>query len=413
MFTRTSAGNQSQIKLGQDAGPQLAGLTFKHPKVEGGHRDYVVNPLMGQTDGWFPLGSVSLVGGSSGSNKTTWVLDLLYAQWHHQEAWGHSTGKRPYLVFMFDRGVGAHARTMERLGYSLGEIPVRFLPPVTDGAAVTAILNHLEAEAVRPEVVFVEGADMLVADANKGQFVVPFMSALQKIAEHYHIAFILSVGAPKMRIGEGYTAKRDSMLGSEKWSRMSETVVAMQFVEGDDVDRRRACFVLLRNGPAERFDLALRDGKLVLDTGPRPVPATQYTRAKNAVEEAKTWYTTLFAEHSVNGEGRVVTLDDHRKALRGTDIPLLPARTLEKARDFLGIYYDKREQVYTRIASASEANAVDLNAEVDPQQQAAETLFQAGKSVRKVATELGVPKTTVARWRKQWADQSKNSEKAA
>ena len=56
---------------------------------------------------------------------------------------------------------------------------------------------------------------------------------------------------------------------------------------------------------------------------------------------------------------------------------------------------------------------MDLNAEVDPQQQAAETLFQAGKSVRKVATELGVPKTTVARWRKQWADQSKNSEKAA
>ena len=132
-----------------------------------------------------------------------------------------------------------------------------------------------------------EGADMLVADANKGQFVVPFMSALQKIAEHYHIAFILSVGAPKMRIGEGYTAKRDSMLGSEKWSRMSETVVAMQFVEGDDVDRRRACFVLLRNGQAERFDWRSGTGSsfwtqvralfLLLST---PVPKMRWRKLK-------------------------------------------------------------------------------------------------------------------------------------
>jgi len=323
---------------------------FRFPAVDGSHRDYVMNPKMGQKDGWFPLGSVSMIGGSSGSNKTTWALDLLYAQQRGEEMWGHSTNRRPYLVFMFDRGAGAHLRTMERLGFAVNDIPTAFLPPVRDEAAVKIILDHIEAAVDIPQVVFIEGADMLVEDANKGQFVVPFMSGLQRIAEHYHIAIILSVGAPKMRIGEGYTAKRDSMLGSEKWTRMSETVVAMQFVEGDDTDSRRACFVLLRNGPAEKFNLTLSSGKLVVDNSPRQKPTEE-----NHTDLVKQWYLRLFDD----GEGGLkqsVTLTEHRKAKQSLSADF-PPRAVKEAHRALGIYYDQKTRVYSFLVKPT---AVDL-----------------------------------------------------
>lgn len=299
-----------------------------------------------------------MIGGSSGSNKSTWALDMLHAQQRKDAVWGHSTNGCSYKVFMFDRGKGAHRRTMERLGYDISEIPTIFLPPVTDDMALAAILNGIENGTI-PEVVFLEGADMLVTDPNKGPFVVPFMSGLQRIAEHYHIAIILSVGAPKMRIGEGYTAKRDSMLGSEKWSRMSETVVAMQFVEGDDTDCRRSCFVLLRNGAAERFNLTLECGKLVLDTAPRPEKPTQVNRG----EEAKKWYLELFADPT-GGLRQTVTLDDHRKALvKALKTTEMPEYALRGARTALGIYYDQKTRLY---AFADNPNGETVN--LDPPQ---------------------------------------------
>jgi hypothetical protein len=406
---KTVVLNQEQAEA---AAQQATALTFRHPAIKGTHRDYVVEPKMGQKDGWFPLGSVSLIGGSSGSNKTTWALDLLHAQARKQSVWGHNTCGRPYTVFMFDRGAGAHKRTMERLGYALDEIPVRFLPPVTDGAAVTAILDHLESEPAMPQVVFIEGADMLVEDANKGQFVSPFMSRLGRIAEHYHIAIILSVGAPKMRVGEGYTAKRDSMLGSEKWSRMSETVVAMQFVDGDDTDCRRSVFVLLRNGAAERFNLMLESGKLVLDETPR-TESNSFTRAKDKVEEGKHFYTRLFSTAGLVDGGKAVPLNDHRRALRGLDIP---ERAMQRAREFLSIYYDRNKQAYIQleVSTADSPNTVTLagdasdvpvegtSATLTANVQAAEKMFSEGKSVRDVAAALGVKKSTVGKWKQQW-----------
>ena len=412
---------ESQIALTQpQAGAAQTQVppTFKHPAVAGSFRDFVVNPKMGQKDGWFPLGSVSLIGGSSGSNKSTWALDLLYEQSKGGEIWGHGSARRPYLVFSLDRGKFSHHRTMDRMGYELDEIPVRFLPPaVKDGVAVKAILDHIESEPVMPQVVFVEGADMLVADANKGQFVVPFMGALQKIAEHYHIAFILSVGAPKMRIGEGYTAKRDSMLGSEKWSRMSETVVSMQFVEGDDVDSRRVCFVLLRNGAAERFNLNLHNGKLVLDDAPQPQPSNQRARARDEIEATKAWYTRLFAavKTSPNGE-KTVSLKEHRLAMRGYAF----SRTaVEHAHKFLGIYYDRAKKAYILMGAPTNdpkaGNTVNMDAPPKPAegkpedtakpaagQREAEKMFQQNKSCREVADTLGVSKSTAGRWKKEW-----------
>jgi hypothetical protein len=240
-------------------------LEFKYPAVQGTPFDFVIGPALGASDGWFPRGDPSLVGGPSGSNKSTLLTDLLEAQKKHETFLGHETFGLPYLILMADRGKNAHTRTAKRMRYDPNVIPIEFLPTVWGAAALRAILQKIEAVTPIPAVVFVEGCDTLVENASKMEVVAPFMEGLQKIASHYHIALIGSVGAPKERVGEGYIATRDNIIGSVVWSRKSETIACLKYVKGDDTDRRRKLVVLPRNAGAEKFDMKLEDGRLVVD----------------------------------------------------------------------------------------------------------------------------------------------------
>jgi len=241
--------------------------------------DYVVAPPEGQFDGWFPLGSPSLIGGSSGSGKTTFLLDLCVRQAVPAPFYGHETFGRPYIVLMLDRGKGSHTRTMRRLGFTTNQVPIKFIRAVVDGDASQEIINQIEADPEPiPQVVFVEGMDMLVSDASKMEVVMPFMSEMQQIAEHFHIAIIGSVGAPKTKKKEGYAAKRDTIFGSALWSRMSETIVAMEFPDGDDTADSRVISVLPRNAKAETFHTSFEHGRLV--ETPQPQESEKHVSPK-------------------------------------------------------------------------------------------------------------------------------------
>jgi len=236
---------------------------FRYPKITGGPHDFVIGPLEGSVEGWFPRSDVHLVGGPSGANKSTLMIDLLETQRKSGEFLGHPTYGLPYLILMADRGHFAHLRTAERMRFDPTAIPIKFIPSVVGNQAVQAIQREIERCETLPAVVFVEGCDMLVENASKMEVVVPFLEGLQRVAAHYHISLICSVGSPKMRIGEGYVSKRDGIFGTVAWSRKTETIINLQYPEGDDMDIRRTLSVLLRNGPAERYDMKLENGRLV------------------------------------------------------------------------------------------------------------------------------------------------------
>jgi hypothetical protein len=240
-------------------------LVFKYPKVEGGDFDFVVAPPVGSDEGWFPRGDPHIIGGPSGSNKTTFVFDMLRTQEMGADFLGHETFGLSYLVITGDRGGHAHIRTLNRMHLNEGDIPTAFLPSVWGNAAIHAILEQIEACPTMPAIVFVEGCDMLVESASKMEIVTPFIDGLRQIAEHYHISIIGSVGSPKQRIGEGYASKRDNLFGTVAWSRKTETVAVIQYLGGDDTDCRRQLAVLLRNGPAEKYKLKMEHGRLVID----------------------------------------------------------------------------------------------------------------------------------------------------
>jgi primase/DNA polymerase family protein len=281
-----------------------AELEFHVPAVTAGTAyDYVLEPAEGEFDGWLPLGgSASLVGGLSGTNKTTLMMQLLQSQLYKEPFLGHATNGRPYLILMADRGEDSHKRTMRRMRLDPCIIPIKFLSSLTGLAALQQIVNRIEGTTPLPQIVFVEGADMLVDDGNKKQFVVPSMNGLREIATHFHLALVASVGAPKSKPGEGYVAKRDNISGTEAWGRLAETVMILQYPQGKDTAFERDLSVLPRNAPAESFHLILDQGRLrpQTDDDLRNVKDEKkelhwaMAQARLATSDAtKKWWTTL------------------------------------------------------------------------------------------------------------------------
>jgi hypothetical protein len=289
-------------------------LEFRLPAVtiNSTHREYVISPARGQKDGWFPLGAVSLVGGPSGGSKTTWMLQLLLAQKNRVPFLGHDTYGRLFLMLGGDRGEDAHKRTMERMNLNPVSVPFKPLPLAWDLGAAQAIVNQIEATDPLPEILFVEGVDMLVTEVNSIKAVARFVHELQKIAQHYRIALIGSLGSPKVKEGHGYTATRDNLLGSGGWGRTAESVALLSFPKNDDTNGRRNLTVVLRNAPAEKFALKFVDGLLEIDPDTHDGDNDEAEKASRDIDwyqgqarlakddPAKRWWTILDMERALH-----------------------------------------------------------------------------------------------------------------
>lgn len=240
----------------------VADLTFQYPAIPGRTKEYVLEPKK-KFDGWFPRGRPSLVAGSSGAGKSTLVLDLLRRQASRDTLFGHRGAGLRWLVIFADRGRLANEETLERMGLAEADVNIGYIKPVWGMLAVQEIVKQIENYEQRdlPEVVFVEGGDMLVEDANKKQLVATFMSGLQTVAEHYHCAIVLSVGAPKMNKQNMPTARRDMVYGAEQWSRSADTVAVLT-VDGDGTNSLRKLTIQHRNEATESFDLEFKNGLL-------------------------------------------------------------------------------------------------------------------------------------------------------
>jgi hypothetical protein len=225
--------------------------------------------------GWFMRGGVHLVAGSSGAGKTTLMLDALQRQAHGEVVLGHVGGRYDFLVVFADRGKVSNDETLARMRIAPGSLPMAHVPPVPCAKqAVAAVVAAIEAQDPLPAVVFIEGADLLVEDACKTQIVAPFMAALRAVAEHYHLAVVLSVGAPKVKPQEQYALKRDQVFGSQAWSRLANDVLVLS-ITGDGSVPTRDLVVLHRNAGAETFHLAFEDGRLV-EADPAPASDADY-----------------------------------------------------------------------------------------------------------------------------------------
>lgn len=225
---------------------------------------HILEPSEHRQDGWFDVGGVSLLGGSSGVGKTTLMLELLYRQYQGHLVLGHQTNKVRFHVLTVDRPPEAYDATIRRLGLLPSDIPRTQLPMVHDSEAAQAIFDEVQKMDPTPNLIFVEGLDMLSSNQNDKVKVSIFLRQLQKVAKHLQIALIGSVGASKVKRGQEYGHKRDQISGSEAWGRLADTVVVISFSEEDDgTGDQREMSVLLREASSERFSLQFEGGRLV------------------------------------------------------------------------------------------------------------------------------------------------------
>jgi hypothetical protein len=180
-----------------------------------------------------------------------------------------------------------------------------------DSDAVQAILALIEETVPLPEIVFIEGIDMMVSE-NNSKKVPPFVHELNKIAQHYHIAIIGSIGSPKVQEGKGFSMTRDNVIGSTTWGRTVESIALMQFPKGDDTSGKRKLTVVLRNAPSEKFLLKLKDGLLEID------PDSHEENLDDKAEQESRqieWYKTQARLAKTNPSKKWWTIVDVERAL--------------------------------------------------------------------------------------------------
>jgi hypothetical protein len=306
---------------------------FARPAVKGTHRDYVIQPMTGMYDGWFPRGDVSLIAGATGTGKTTQMIQLLLTQRDGGGVFNHQTSGLPFIVVMGDRSRNATLRTIERMKFDPNRIPKEVLH--SDGSAgVRELKEIIERCNPIPAVVFVEGADLIVEDPFSPKAVAPFIRQLQRLAEHYHIAVVLSLGTPKMRPSEKYASLREQIYGTIAWGRMTETVIHFEHWNGDDTGDRRTMTVLLRNGKAEQFTLVFNNGRLVQDTGKGLVVEKDPADKSKSLADILTWAQS---QGSFTRKQAAEALD-----VDGTTM----WRKLDDLRNAKALTYDKRNKMY-------------------------------------------------------------------
>ena len=290
--------------------PPTAPDGFARPLVTEGLGDCVLRPRLAQPySGWFMRGGVHLVAGSSGAGKSTLMLDVLEQQARGGLYLGHVGNRLDYLVIFADRGKVSNDETLERMRIVPDRVPMAHIPPNAHGRGSQSrpFCAPLRCKPICRRVVFIEGADMLVDDPSKPQIVALFMGALRRIAEHYNLALILSVGAPKAKPHEQYALARDRVFGSQMWGRLANDVLVLS-ITGDGTVPTRDLVVLHRNAAAEKFSLAFDRGRLVEADAP---PASD--------RDFVTWFAEqeLFTKHrfreqfSISGDRATQLLDGY------------------------------------------------------------------------------------------------------
>jgi hypothetical protein len=239
------------------------------PIEDDGVTEYLVDALSDGYEGWFPKGEVSLIGGSSGSGKTYWMITLLGRVHKGGDVWGHNAKARDYRVLLHDRSPKAMFRTMKALGLpSEARERIIRLSSSQQMRPPAEILEPLIDRNPGVEAWFIEGLDLWIPKQNEMAVVAPILDGLQRLATRRNVAVVASMGAPKQKPKDKYFG-RDALFGSSAFARKVETVVTITLTDADDGDSTRRYTVFPRNGRVEDLYMGWSTNGLVVVDKPR------------------------------------------------------------------------------------------------------------------------------------------------
>lgn len=206
-------------------------------------------------EGILPANEPHLLGGSSGSGKTTFTFQWLLNQWQDGNPFfGHQSNPVPYSYISLDRSRSSVTRTLQRLNLEKSITRVICQEDVPeDCVTVTQVVK--EAKRIHPDsqLLIIEGFQLLVGD--KGNHYTPVANLLKRTSRICTTQGLTILGichSPKMKNDESYQHPRESIMGSAAWGAYSDTVMTLSLDEATGTITTR---ILPRNGAMETHSL--------------------------------------------------------------------------------------------------------------------------------------------------------------
>jgi hypothetical protein len=246
----------------------------EEPIEDDSPRTYLVEPLPGRNDGWFPKREISLIAGSSGTGKTSWGAPLFERIRKGEDVYGHKTQPRDYRILLHDRSRQATLHTLKNLGLPQEAIDrcIRLTPAQQRNQPADIVEAVME---LNPgiDALLIEGLDMWIPNIFDLTKVSDTLDGLQRVAQRRNVAIVATMGSPKQKSKDGKYSGRDSIFGSVAFGRKAETVVLFQFHDAEDEASVRVVTVLLRCAAPEKFYLRWGNAGLELTDDPGPLEA--------------------------------------------------------------------------------------------------------------------------------------------
>lgn len=206
-------------------------------------------------EGILPANEAHLIGGSSGSGKTTWLFQNFLAPWQQSEqVFGHDSHPVPYVYMSLDRSRSSVTRTLTRLSLldqltriiCLDEMPETCLD-------LESVLKFGLVKFPDSKLVIIEGFALMSGEKTNGYTAVgKLMRQTARLCAKHKITIIGVCHAPKMKSDEQFQHSRELLLGSVSWAAYSDTIIVLNLDEDTGIISIK---VMPRNAAMETHDM--------------------------------------------------------------------------------------------------------------------------------------------------------------
>lgn len=196
-----------------------------------------------------PSFEVHLLGGSSGSGKTTFLFQML-ADWQDSKpVLGHESCPVPYAYVSIDRSRSSVVRTLTRLGLQDKITRIVSREDLPSTLSLGVVIQSARERYPDAQCFFVEGFQTLVGDkGNSYTDVAKLLQATTQFCAEQKVTIVGICHSPKLKIEEGFQHPREMLLGSVAWAAYSDTIIIMDL---DEKTKIVNCHVLPRNAASE------------------------------------------------------------------------------------------------------------------------------------------------------------------
>lgn len=185
-------------------------------------------------DGILPANEAHLIGGASGSGKTTWLFQNFLNEFQHgRPVFDHASHPVPYVYVSLDRSRSSVTRTLERLGLAQAITRIVCLEDIPEKClTLETVIPHALKSYPDAKLIVIEGFALMSGEKTNGYTAVGrLMRKAARLCTEKQLTIIGICHAPKLKSDEAFQHSREMLLGSVSWAAYSDTIIILNLDE--------------------------------------------------------------------------------------------------------------------------------------------------------------------------------------